>query len=34
MMYADAKAECEAFAVRDMGSLKAQNTFTTRKVEA
>jgi myo-inositol-1-phosphate synthase len=34
MMYADAKAECEAFAVRDMGSLKAQNTFSTRKVEA
>jgi myo-inositol-1-phosphate synthase len=34
MMYADAKAECEAFAVRDMGSLKAQNTFSNRKIEA
>ena len=32
MMYADAKAECEAFAVRNLGALKAQNTFSTGQV--
>ena len=29
MMYADAKAECESFAIRDMNSLKAKNTFAS-----
>ena len=32
MMYADAKAECEAFAARNLGALKAQNTFSTGQV--
>lgn len=27
LMYADAKAECEAFAIRDLESLKVNNTF-------
>jgi len=29
LMYADAKAECEAFAIRDLDSLKVTNTFLT-----
>ena len=32
MMYADAKAECEAFANRELDSLKALNTFASGKV--
>lgn len=33
MMYADAKAECEAFATRDLESLKATNTFSTNRLK-
>lgn len=31
MMYADAKAECEAFAARDFDGMKARNTFLSGK---
>lgn len=34
LMYADAKAECEAFALRELGGLQVRNTFANRKVEA
>lgn len=34
MMYSDAKAECEAFAVRDLKGMTARNTFKNEKAQA